>query len=501
MTAHSFPAQLAEPLPGWPDLDTSLLDEARVPVPEFPLKLLPETAQRWVADTAESAGAPPDYVAQGLLAAVAGICGAGVNVRVTGNWTEPLVLWLALVGSPSSGKSPALASVRQILGDIEHELRGHDPERRAEHEAQLETARLATEEWQVRCKQAAKAGDPLPRRPLVVEPDAQFVPSQIVVADATMEALADVVHGNPRGVVLWRDELTAWLANLGRYASGGSDRAHWLEAWSASGVTVNRRSRKLPMHLHKFPVSVIGSIQPDRLAELFEGSDDGMAARFLYAWPEPPKYRSLRERPVARDDEALSLLQNVAAIVGTAEQPLVLAFDDGATSLFDSFCERLHEQAQAAEGLEAGWLGKGRGTVARLAGLLALLAWAGSERAGSGQTQKPQFVHETYLQRAVELWSGYFRPQARAVFTQCGRTDRDRLARRAVKWLRASAYQLVSREDLRRDALGQAIDAGETDRLIARLEQAGVLRLHAVHQGARGGRAARRWQVNQTIND
>ena len=50
----------------------------------------------------------------------------------------------------------------------------------------------------------------------------------------------------------------------------------------------------------------------------------------------------------------------------------------------------------------------------------------------------------------------------------------DRLARRAVKWLRASAYQLVDREDLRRDALGQSIDAAETDRLIARLEQGGV---------------------------
>ena len=38
-------------------------------------------------------------------------------------------------------------------------------------------------------------------------------------------------------------------------------------------------------------------------------------------------------------------------------------------------------------------------------------------------------------------------------------------------------------------------------RLIARLEQAGVLRLHVVRQGAKGGRSARRWQVNPAIND
>ena len=406
------------------------------------------------------------------------------------------MLFRSLVGSPSSGKSPALASVRQLVGEIERQRRDGDPQRRAEHASRLEETKLAEERWQRICTQAADAGDPLPPRPVLAELEESFVPSQIVVADATMEALADVVQGNPRGVVLWRDELTAWLANLGRYASGGSDRAHWLEAWSAAGVTVNRRSRKAPMHLPHFPVSVVGSIQPDRLAEVFQGGDDGMAARFLYAWPEPPKYRSILERQVARDDEALDLLQHIDRAAGSADRPLVLAFDHHAATFFDGFCERLHEDAQLAEGLEAGWLGKGRGTVARLAGLLALLAWS-----GTGQLEPPTIVDETYVRQAIELWSGYFRPQARAVFTQCGRTDRDRLARRAVKWLRAQAFQLVSREDLRRDALGQAIDAGETDRLIARLEQAGVLRLHVVRQGAKGGRSARRWQVNPAIND
>lgn len=489
---------LAQPLPpvGWPEVDSSLLEDARRSVPRFPLPLLPEHWRQWVEETAEQSGAPADYVAQGLLAAVAGICGAGVRVNVAGAWSEPLVLWLALVGSPSSGKSPALASVRQLMGFIEQQRRDGDPQRRAEHAARAEEAKLAIERWEKACTQAADAGDPLPRRPVLAELEEIFVPSQIVVADATMEALADVVQGNPRGVILWRDELTAWLANLGRYASGGSDRAHWLEAWSAAGVTVNRRSRKVPMHLPKFPVSVVGSIQPDRLAEAFQGSDDGMAARFLYAWPEPPRYRSILERQMPRDEEALDLLGHIDAVAGSAEQPLVLAFNAHAATFFDSFCERLHEDAQNAEGLEAGWLGKGRGTVARLAGLLALLAWS-----GTGDQRPPAYVHETYVRQAIELWSGYFRPQARAVFTQCGRTDRDRLARRAVKWLRAQAFQLVSREDLRREALGQSIDAAETDRLIARLEQAGVLRLHAIRQNAKGGRAAKRWQVNPAINE
>jgi hypothetical protein len=90
--------------------------------------------------------------------------------------------------------------------------------------------------------------------------------------------------------------LAAWQPNLGRYANGGSDRAHWPEAWAAASVTVNRRSRAQPLHLAKFPVSVIGTIQPDRVAEALSGADDGMAARYFRAFIARQKSTSGRDR-------------------------------------------------------------------------------------------------------------------------------------------------------------------------------------------------------------
>ena len=53
---------------------------------------------------------------------MAGLSGAGAVVRLAPAWTEPLVLWQALVGRPSSGKSPALAPVRALLATLEEEL-------------------------------------------------------------------------------------------------------------------------------------------------------------------------------------------------------------------------------------------------------------------------------------------------------------------------------------------------------------------------------------------
>ncbi len=477
---------------GWSDIDPTLMEDGRGVVPSFPLDVLPPEWQRWVNDTAEAGGTPIDYVAQALFAAVSALCGAGVMARVSAAWAEPLVLWQALVGWPSSGKSPALSATRNLLGEIEDLMRARDGERRNSHEARAEEARMIGDQWRERCAIALADGKTPPPRPQEAQFDEVYVPSQIVVSDATLEALADVVAGNPRGVILWRDELTAWLANLNRYANGGSDRAHWLEAWAAAGVTINRRSRSQPLHLAKFPVSVVGSIQPDRLADALSGGDDGMAARFLYAWPDAPPYTGLGDRCIADDDSALARLQAIAGLGGGAN-PLHLSLDHEAFGLFDDYLRDLHDRLQGGEGVEAGWLGKGRGTIVRLAAILTLLGW--SEQ-GPGMPIPP--IGGAALSGAIELWHGYFWPHASTVFTRAGRTQRDREARKVVRWLRQNRLPSVTRQDIRRDALGQTVDAAEADRIALRLEDFGVLRLDDVQREGRG-RPVKRWLVNPRL--
>src|SRR3979490_1714408 len=119
----SFPLHTGVRVADWPEMDVSFLEEKRGAVPRFPLDLLPQPWRDWVNDTASSAGAPTDYVVQAVLAALAGLCGAGVAVRITPGWSEPLVLWQAVVGESSSGKSSALASMRRLLGSVEAEGR------------------------------------------------------------------------------------------------------------------------------------------------------------------------------------------------------------------------------------------------------------------------------------------------------------------------------------------------------------------------------------------
>jgi Protein of unknown function (DUF3987) len=455
------------PEAGWPELDVSILEEKRGAVPPFPLDLLAQPWRDWVSDTASSAGAPTDYVVQAVLAALAGLCGAGVAVRITPVWSEPLVLWQAVVGEPSSGKSSALASTRRLLDSIEAERRVHDDVRQEAH-----------------AERAKEAGSC----------DA-FVRSQVVVADTALEAIADVVSGNPRGVILWRDEPT-WLAQLGEAGNDGSDRARWLEAWSAGSVTLKCRTGKSSLHLERFPVSILATTPPDRLKEVLEEGDDGPAARFLYAWPGPQPYCPLANGKIAQDDEALKMLRRLSRLARTPDDPLVLSFDRHGVEAFDGFLAGLHADRRKAVGLEAVWLGKGRSTVARLAGALELLAWSGSDAPGL-----PGHIGREQVEAAAALWTGYFRPHARAVFDRAMPTTSEDRVRRVARWLKDSEATVVSREDIRCRTLGRTVNAEAAQQVLYRLDFLGFVRPDRADDQAGPGRPARRWQVNPALVD
>ena len=153
----------------------------------------------------------------------------------------------------------------------------------------------------------------------------------------------------------------------------------------------------------------------------------------------------------------------------------------------------------------AGWLGKGRGTVARLAAVLALLDWTANRPTNA---LPPTVITTQHLCAAWDLWERYYRPHAQAVFDRAGPADGDRQgkhkarqhARRVIGWIRARGVKEISREEVRREALSQRVNAAGADEVILALEQAGVLREVEVDEDYPSpGRPARRWQVNPAL--
>ena len=93
----------------------------------------------------------------------------------------------------------------------------------------------------------------------------------------------------------------------------------------------------------------------------------------------------------------------------------------------------------------------------------------------------------------------YFWPHARACLRQIGLTERHANARRVLRWLAANRKTEVSREDIRRDALGQKLDAEQTADLLATLCNFGWMREEVSPPGPQGGKPVRRWLVNPKL--
>ena len=452
MLSHAFHTQVSDS--NWRDPDLSVLDSRRGPVPAVPLALLPQPWRDWIGDTERATGAPADYVLQSVLAGVAAVCGAGVVVRVTPAWSEPLVLWLAAVGEPRTGKSAALAPMRRLLDVIEQERRLGDEERRAAHDE--------------RCKADGKGSAAV---------SAPFVPSQIVAADDEPAALVEIVGGNPRGLLLWRDGPAAWI---GGEAEDDPDRATWLAAWEARAVTV-MRPRQPPCSVRHFPVSIVETVRPERLKAALEAGDDSLAARFLFAWPGAQPYRALAVVERSRDEEILQRLRALSRLGDGADDPHVIEVDARGRAALDGVLATLHAERQKAEGPEATWLGASRSLIVRLAGVLELLGSI------DGKVVRPGAIGKEQVEAAAALWRDYFWPHAKAVFDSAELSDHSKRVRRVARWLLATQAKAVSREEVRRRALSQAATADETQHVLERLAYLGFVRADLASREARPG--------------
>jgi hypothetical protein len=246
------------------------------------------------------------------------------------------------------------------------------------------------------------------------------------------------------------------------------------------------------LQLDRLAVSVLCTIEPDLLAQL-ESADRGLAARFLYSWPDPAPFCPFRERRRSNAEESVRMLLLIEEQARLSAGSLVLSFEASGLDRLERFLEGLHRETGDAEGLEAAWLGKGPGTVARLAAALELLGWSGGPA-----TRPPGPIGRDAVEAAVVLWRDYFRPHARAVFNRTGPTDMEHHTRRVLRWLKARNRTEVSSREVRCGGLRRALNAGQTADVLDRLEAAGVIRrvrsatLHA-------GRPAERWDVNPAV--
>ena len=491
---------------GWDDPDWTLLDDRRGELPDFPVDVLTPAWQEWLLRACHGAGVRPEHVAVPLIGVASSLIGTARRVRASTSWSEPMTLWACVVADSGDRKTPGLNVTRRALDLIEKNNSAATSAKRLAHVTLAQKAKEVKKQWKQDREAALKASPPREPPPMPTEAidPGSFIEPLLYATDPTIERLAALLKARPRGMVLIRDELAGLFANMSRY-SGGSDRPFWLEAWNGVRHVVERVSGSIVIDY--LLVGVIGCFQPDKLARAFAGDEDGMCGRFVYAWPSAPDYRPLTDEAAEVEPELQSALTALIRLPSEDVEgeftPQTICLSDGARAEFEGFRKWVDNAKRGLDGHERQWLVKGETVVLRLAGTLAYMAWAISLGApptngldGITGSLEPRTIDKQFMTAAIRLWHDFFWPHARAVLRQIGSSDRHSEQRRALRWIKVHGKHEVSREDIRREALGQKLDAEQTQGLLDGLEKAGWAKKDTAKTG---GRSKHRWAINPRL--
>ncbi|OUR76010.1 hypothetical protein A9Q83_16645 [Alphaproteobacteria bacterium 46_93_T64] len=424
-----------------------IINGNRSEAPYLPLEAFGEWGE-WISQSAENCSAPKDYVAMGLLATASALIGNARWVSPWNGWKEPPILWLAAVGDPSSGKSPALDSSLGFLREFEGEMAVDYSETLRNYERDREIAKAVREGWQDDVKQAVSGGLISPEMPeKAIEPD-QPVRPRLYVTDATQEAMAQLIAAHPKGLLCQRDELAGWLLNFDRYGGGG-ERDFWIEGYGGRSYNIDRvKHAKEPIRIPHLSLSVVGGIQPERLAEiLMKGADSGFAARFLMVWPErvPPK----RPEGFVVNTAYRSGLQRLRSLTmpsGPQDnlEPEVKFLSGSAADLFQEWRVENDKSETEAFGLLLSHLGKLPGIVLRLAVILEYLNWCLSNQ------PEPETISESSLCYAIHLVESYFKVMATRVYGDAALPGNEKSAAMLARRIKRDKPTTVNASDVRR---------------------------------------------------
>jgi len=501
MSAAAWKGRLdgAEAVTSWTAPDMSILSGGRSKPVAMPSGLF---GSLWplVAALADGAGSPVDYVAVSVLAVAASLVGAKRRVQpfpTSPGWQEPCILWLAAVGDPSSNKSPALDAGTAPLRGMEGEYAEAHREKLRGYETELERSNAERTQWKDQVKAATRDSLATPYMPEVAVAPIAPQRRRLFVQDSTPEALGEILSGNPNGVLCNRDELAGWLMSFERYSPGG--REFWLEAYGGRSHVIDRKSVKEPVVIPFNGVTVLGGIQPEKLADcLLDAADDGLVARFIWAWPDAIPYR--RPHNVADAELLESVYRRLSGLSATDDgeggtTPDVLLLDPGAAEIFEAWVGENGAAVQDAASLYKGFCGKLRGTALRLALVCELLAWA-----ANGTGQEPTTVSAKSLTAALDFIESYAKPSALRVFGDAAVPVSDRHAAALAKEIVKRRPAKINARDVRKNwAIPKLREAGDVEQAIEALVEADWLRPAPARSGETIGRARKDFVVNPSV--
>lgn len=220
----------------------------------FPIEIFPPMYVNLINNLEKNLNFPKDYTATAILYAYSVLMGNRFRVKVKNGYETPPACWFGIVGEPGVTKSHPINKILSPIKDWDF--------------ISFKKYKIELAAWEQ--VENNKEPKPMFRKHLV--------------DDFTMEALVKIVQANTNGVGIYADELASWVNNLDRY-SNSSNMPKFLSIFDNGGLNIDRKTLD-PEVVENVFLSIIGTIQPNVLVELFDKySSNGFIDRFMFAYP------------------------------------------------------------------------------------------------------------------------------------------------------------------------------------------------------------------------
>jgi hypothetical protein len=399
--------------------------------PPLPTDLLPLVIEQYAIAQAHMMGCD----AGGLAMATLTVCAAAISDRIELQmkrhdpyWKEAARIWTALVGLPSTKKSPIMRQAARGLVRLDIELHRDYMQAMAEYEA------LPAEE--------KKTTRPPRQKRLRIE-------------DTTIEAAQVVLMDSPDGVLCLQDELSGWFGAMDKYGTArgaAKDRGFWMQAFNGGSYAVNRVIRGAGI-IENVSVSMLGGIQPEPMRKLVADShDDGLIQRLFPIVLKPATMG--KDEPqlgvVGACDDLIDRLHTLQPPTNRGSGnlagylPSVLRFDDAAQE-FRGRLEQKHINLQACEAINkklAAHIGKYDGLFGRLC-----VVWHCIENIDAPYL--PDLITADTGRRVAKFLHEYLLPHAIAFYTEIlGLSDEHERLTAVAGYILARKLERVTNRDV-----------------------------------------------------
>ncbi|MDO4588176.1 MAG: DUF3987 domain-containing protein, partial [Planctomycetia bacterium] len=240
----------------------------------FPMEVLPQTLRDMAHEVSRANLCNPAAFLIAAFPALGAAIGNSRRIKIKEGWIFPAIIWGILIGKKGTAKTWAMAPAIKPLKDKQDQYH---------REFSREVRKYERERKEFEClKPSERRNHPFRLRntPRI---------KRICQSEPTIQKIVKDSADNPRGFIIFSEEITSLLGGLSQYSkdgkSGGS-QAILNTLFNGEGIESERIGDTTRYAPQAF-VNIVGSVQPKILSRYLteEAFDSGFASRFLMVAP------------------------------------------------------------------------------------------------------------------------------------------------------------------------------------------------------------------------